>query len=173
MKNAEELSPAVKLMIQSGAVPQNALQQLINWRLLPEGSEESHGEREVTLESEWSTVEEFVGDLGKALSEESASIRETSFDTASSIRKAWLIFEDIQKPSSNENVMLDRLGRVVLPGGDEYADVCEITFSEYEGLHKREVVKKEPRHQGKERVAWVCYLSEEEIDDNDNDQSAS
>ncbi len=160
----EEISPAVKLMIESGAVPDNTLQQLINWRLLPEGSAESHGERKVTLESEWPTVEKFVDDLGKALSQESASIRETSFDTASSIKKAWLIFEDIQKPASNENIMLDRLGRVILPGGDEYADVCEITFSEYEGLHRREIVKKEPRFQGKERVAWVCYLNEEEVD---------
>ena len=151
MKNAE-VTPAVRLLIQSGILPVNTLQQLKGWRLLPEDCVKSHGSQPVTLESEWGTVKEFVDSLDAAIKQEASTIRETELDRIGKFVPCQLIIEG-EEPFRT-SVFVDRLGHVILPGELKYEQTKHVHF--YDKLH--EVSRVESRYQGERLVAWVCYL---------------
>src|SRR6185369_3070069 len=61
----------VKMMVEAGIIPKHTLQELANWRLLPEDYVASHGVRPVRLDTtNPSDVEEFVKNLGEALTKD-------------------------------------------------------------------------------------------------------
>lgn len=152
--------PAVKLMIQSGIVPKNIIQQLIHWRMLPEDSEESIGSHPVTLEDEWPTVEAFLESLKSALVEEMKTIRETDLDQTGGFRDAWVILDNGTKFA--EKLFVDRLGRIVTPASLRWE---RLTAVEFLGQKARPVVNKEPRYEGSDQVAIVHYLEKEKPHD--------
>ena len=150
----QSVPPAVKLLIQSGVVPENVLQQLISWKLLPESFSSLHGGHPVNLESNWESVEDFVGNLRTALTEEMGTIRETEFDRTGGFKRAALLTQ----PGGLrmvEDVFVDRLGRVLLPVRYPFNDAELISL---DGGAFREIVRREPRYEGEKQVAWVCYL---------------
>jgi hypothetical protein len=152
----QSVPPAVKLLIQSGVVPENTVRQLISWKLLPENFSSLHGGSPVSLESNWESVEEFVDGLKAALTTEMGSIRETEFDRVGGFREAMLYLPD--SPWVHEDVFVDRLGRVLLPAAEPYSRVERLCLA---GDPVREIVRREPRYEDKKQVAWVCYLEEE------------
>ena len=157
-----EGSPAVRLMIQSGLVPKNVVQQLVNWRLLPEDFVQSTGSDPVSLESKWETVESFVDELGQAITKEMSTIRQTELDKSGHFEEAYLTFAD-KTLSRTQDIFVDRLGRVVLPAKPEYEMLESISFMSVNGEGKvtKEVVNKEPRYEGTRRSALVIYLATE------------
>jgi len=182
MKN-RETKAAVKLMIQSGMVPEAVARQLVNWRLLPEASVESLGSHEVSLENEWGSVEEFLQDLQRALSEEMGTVRQTELDHAGEMLAARLFFRG-ETHYEQVNVLVDKLERVHLPVHPRYEQVefvaisvsgtpkslgntIEHYWAHYSTVDKeatwrpRKVVRTEARHKGDRQVAWVCYLEKE------------
>lgn len=158
---SNELSEAVKLMIQSGMIPPNAVQQLVNWRLLPEDFVQSIEKLPVTLESKWEAVEKFIGALRGALSNEMKTIRETEFDHAGGFRDARLYFNGKMGKGTLEKVFVDRLGRVITPAEKKYQKLSGVRLV---GGPLRAVVNQESRFEGSQEVAYVHYLDKEEAD---------
>lgn len=146
--------PAVKLMIQSGMVPKNAVEQLINWKLLPPTFSSLHGDSQVSSESEWETVEDFVKSLNLSLTEEMGTIRETELDRSGGFQLATLV-EAPEGVARVEHVFVDKLGRVIFPVSKKFADVETVSLSQGPFL---DIVRREPRYDGDRQVAWVCYL---------------
>ena len=149
-------SPAVKLLIQSGMVPEKTVRQLINWRFLPETSVDLHGSQEVTLENEWESVEEFIANLRKAITDEEGAIRETELDFAGEYEEVTLRIKD--GASETMRVFVDKLGRVILPSEPKYGNVESICIHNGSGRLEKEVLKREPRYQGERLASWVYYL---------------
>lgn len=155
-------SPAVKLIIQSGMVPDNVLQQLANWKLLPEGSKQSSGSPQVSLEQEWDSIEEFVAQLRDALSKEFREIRETDLSRSGGFHKALLHYEE-SGFDAVEEIFVDRLGRVILPASEPaYRTLKGVTLMDGPPEIRQEVVKTEVRYKGEEETDLVLYLSKEE-----------
>ena len=159
-----EQSKSVRMMIQSGLIPKEALQQMENWRLLPEGSVELAGTREVTIEKGWDTVSEFVEDLNEVLSLEDRSIKETSLDKSGGFKKADLVFAD-HSLDGEEDVFVDMLGRLVLPPEQKYQELMSVTLKMSNGGPPvvQQVVNMETRYEGNYVSAFVIYLDAQEI----------
>jgi hypothetical protein len=148
-------SPAVKLMIESGMVPNNLLRQLVGWRLIPEALEQSSGGHPVTLENEWNSVEDFVRGLRSALRSEAATIRETELDRVGGFKDGVLHYAlDTSCLGEMGELFVDRLGRVILPSHPRYEDVKAVDL---DGV-KKQVARIDARYEGEERVAWVLEL---------------
>jgi hypothetical protein len=162
-------SPAVKLMIQSGLVPQNVVQQLVNWRLLPGDSVESTGSDPVTLEQGWESVEGFVAELNQVITEEMATIRQTDLNKSGHYEEAFLTFAD-STMNRTQDVFVDQLGRLVLPAKPEYETLLSVSFRSVngEGEDTRTVVSKEPRYEGTRRSALVVCLESKEAPNADH-----
>ena len=154
-----ETSQVVKLMIKSGTlVPDNVLQQLKGWKLLPEGYVESIGNQDnISLEKEWPTVEGFLKDLQEAIQDEAATIRETVLDQHGGYDKAWVSIAGLEDRMMD--IFVDRMGRVVFPPDQKFE---EVTFVKLVEGPRQKVLKTEPRYKGGRRSAWVCYLESEE-----------
>lgn len=155
---------AVRLIVESGIVPRNALQQLANYRLIPESYVESHGTRPISLEQGWDTVEGFVDELGQALKEDIGTIRETEFDGPSgSARKATLYWKDEHGTyEKNASAVVDKLGRVFVQPSEGLDKVIAVSI---DGGEPQSVVRAEPRYEGDWPAAWVFYLSTSKEDD--------
>lgn len=156
---SSDLPPAVKLMIQSGVIPKSAVQQLINWRLLPEDSEKLTGNQVVNLESAWESVEKFIDNLKGALVDEMKTIRETELDRPGGFRDAKLYFNNRLGKGLSEKVFVDRLERVVTPAEKKYEKLTAVRFV---GGDIRPVLKNEARFEGDQKVAIVHYLEPKE-----------
>lgn len=161
-----ELPPAVKLMIQSGVIPESAVKQLINWRLLPEDSERLIGSQPVNLEGAWDTVEKFIDTLKEALVDEMKTIRETELDRPGGFRDAKLYFNHRVGRAVSEKVFVDWCDRIVTPAEDRWE---QLTSVQLVGGPIRQIVKQELRFEGDQKVAIVHYLeSQEEPNDPGN-----
>jgi hypothetical protein len=172
----QELSPAVKLMIESGIIPKNTVQQMARWRLLPEDSIELSGKDPVALENESPKVEKFVEDLRGALTEEYSTIRQTDLDRPGHFEEVLLVFENPRlleqdtpvvvdkngRMTYTQDVFIDRLGRLVLPAKAEYDDLKEVHFmsDNGEGPIIKEGVSREPRYEGTRKSALVVCLGD-------------
>lgn len=154
-----ELPPAVRLMIQSGVIPESAVRQLINWRLLPEDSEKLLGNQPINLESAWESVERFIENLKTALVDEMKTIRETELDRPGGFRDAKLYFSHRVGRGYHEKVFVDRVERVVTPATEKYE---KLTALQFVGGPLRHVIKQESRFEGDQKVAIVHYLEPKE-----------
>lgn len=121
----------------------------------------------MSLESEWPTVEDFVAQLGKALTDEMSTIRQTELDQSGHYEEVFLSFGDSTR-NRTQDVFVDRLGRVVLPAKDEYGMLLSVSFQSTNGEGKitKAVVDKEPRYEGTRRSALVIYLATEKEETN-------
>jgi len=119
------------------------------------------------MEGEWKTVEDFVKSLEAALREEAQIIRETEFSQSGGFERGWLNIAGHE--SRDEDLFVDRLGRVVLPGDQMYEGVTAVSII---GESRRRVARIEPRYKGNKRVAWVCYLEKKETNHAGVDQEA-
>lgn len=154
-------SKSVRLMIQSGIVPKNALQQLINWRLLPEDCAGLSGTKPVSIEKGWDTVKDFVDELGEALSEEDRSVRETQLEHSGGYRKAHLKFSD-SSLNITTDVFVDQLGRLILPPEQVYQELTGAIFIDTNGGENlRGICNLEKRYEGSTVSAFVVYLESE------------
>ena len=161
----ENLSKAVKVIIQGGLVPKEVMQQLIQWGLLPENSNELIGTQLAltNFETERDTAEEFVEELGDALAKESATIRETELDRIGEFQEVGVEFSN-QPLKRRERLFVDKLGRVTTPIGRCWEHLTGVTIQG----KLRNVVKMELRYKGGQVVAFVHYLdSLEERNGND------
>jgi len=159
-----EPSLSVKLMIQSGLIPENSLQQLVNWRLLPEDSVQLSGSRPINIEEDGEDVLEFVEELRGALDSEAKTIRETELDQVGEYKKACLAFSDDSIAPEDLDVFIDKLGRAILPSYSRYQKIRSIQFmgdgnSGQSG--EKKVLSAEPRYKGQKVVAYVAYLEAE------------
>ena len=126
--------------------------------MLPEDLSSLHGGNPVTLESNWESVEGFVSSLKAALTEEMGAIRETELDRVGGFKRATLLAAP-NGVARIEDVFVDRLGRVLLPARPPF-DEAELISTDQGPF--REIVRREPRYEGEDQVAWVCYLETEE-----------
>lgn len=149
---------ATKMLVQAGVIPKNTLQQLVNWRLVPEGYVESHGAQPVSLDmGDSEKVGRFTDDLCAAITKDMAEIRETELDRSGSYRKALLEFEHkhLNDNDVSSDVFVDRLGRVITPAEQPWTQLKRVQFA---GEQPHKVVKKEKRYAGDKVVAFVIYL---------------
>lgn len=130
------------------------------------------GQSPISMEKEWDDVESFVSDLKTALDHEAKTIRETDLDLTGGYHNVSLRIR-AQKLDPNatwyseyvesEEVLVDALGRVILPAREKYQDLLSITFLE-EGNGQppavKEVAQVESRFRGNKVVAYVVYLKE-------------
>jgi hypothetical protein len=145
------------MLVEAGIIPKNTLQQLTNWRLLPEDFAESHGVHPVRLDTNDPVeVTKFVKDLGAAITKDMAEIRETELDRSGHYCKATLEFTDSTLNSEDCDVFVDRLGRLVTPNAGPWTILETVKFDGETGI--RGVVKREPRYEGDRVVALVIYL---------------
>jgi hypothetical protein len=147
------------LLVEAGIIPKNTLQQLVNWRLVPEGLEQSHGKRLVGPETDTPARTQFITDLTLALTRDLAEIRETEFDKVGEHQKVSIIYDG---GSLSLEVFVDRLGRVILPHRDFDGIVLSVSLPD--GTTPRPVVRSESRFQGDRPVSQVLYLENQGVD---------
>jgi hypothetical protein len=105
------MQPEVKLMIEAGIVPNNAIQQLIKWKLLPEGADKMAGSHQVCLESKWEKIGEFIEALEGAIDRKDSVIQETNFSSWPSGEVEF----DIVPPGSGPSGVLHYTGKMEAP----------------------------------------------------------
>ncbi len=146
---------STKMLIEAGVIPRNTLQQLANWRLLPEDYVESHGVHPVKLDTSNSEeVTRFVKELSVAITKDMAEIRETELDRTGNYCAARVWFSNADPAGYPKDVFVDRLGRVVMPVSEKLFE--KVLFDD--DKVPRKVVKREPRYEGDKIVALVTYL---------------
>lgn len=146
-----------KLLVEAGIIPKNTLQQLTNWHLLPEDYAESHGARPVRLDTNKpDEVKQFVHELSTAITKDMAEIRETELDRPGGFRKASLMFTDSKLDTQDCDVFVDRLGRLVTPGGEPWSLLEKVQLDD--DRESRKVIKREQRYEGDKVASLVIYL---------------
>src|SRR6185369_3329237 len=144
----------VKMMVEAGIIPKHTLQELANWRLLPEDYVASHGVRPVRLDTtNPSDVEGGVKNLGEALTKDMAEIRETSLDEPGEYvtisywcSDGWV--------GANYSVRKDKLGRLLFPNEPHWQHLTMVQFEDGPRIH---ITKKEPRYAGEKLIGLVAY----------------
>jgi len=111
----------------------------------------------VNLKKEWTTIEEFITSLEKAIQHRAETIRETELDLSGGFERGWIHIAG--EESRESDLFVDRFGRVILPGDQLYEGVTGISLL---GKDRRKVMRIEPRFNGTQRTAWVCYLEEKQ-----------
>jgi hypothetical protein len=114
------------------------------------------------MEKEWNDVESFVCDLRTALDQEAKTIRETDLDWTGGYHSVFLQIRDA--PSEEAEVLIDALGRVILPAKGKYLNLVSITFLEERNGGSppvRVVGSVESRFRGDRVAAYVIYLKED------------
>ena len=148
---------STKLLVEAGIIPKNTLQQLTNWRLLPEDYAESHGAHPVHLDTNDPVeVGRFVKDLGTAITKDMAEIRETELDRPGGYHKAHLMFQDPNLDTYGCDVFVDRLGRLVTPSGEPWTLLDKVQLDD--DRDPRKVIKREQRYEGDKVASLVIYL---------------
>jgi hypothetical protein len=101
-------------------------------------------------------VEEFVESLQKAITEQMSEIRETSLDSGRLVTVSlWWTHVN-----TTARVYLDSLGRFIIDGTPNNQAITGISYPHNDS--PREVVRVEPRFEGPDCVAYVCYLERKE-----------
>lgn len=147
-----------QMLIEAGIIPKNTLQQLARWRLLPEDCTESHGVHPVRLDaSNPEELHSFLKELGAAITQDMAAIRETELDHPGGFQRAQVLFEDSRgnEYEWNQDVFVDALGRVITPVDDPWRELAAVKFA---SEPRRKMVKRETRYEGDKVVAFVVYL---------------
>lgn len=148
-----------QLLIEAGIIPKNILQQLVNWRFLPEDSIESHGSRQEALKDPESPESQmFARALARAISEDIADIRETELDHTGGYEVVSLDFGNV---GGQETMFVDKLHRLIVPMEDRWQQLESVRFKEDE--ESRKVVKIEKRYQGDRVSALVIYVESKEV----------
>lgn len=115
----------------------------------------------MSLESAWSTVEEFTDNLNDAMSREMATIRETDLGLEHfDFQEAYLLFAESPR-NRMVSALVDKFGRVILPPHidcDGLLAVASGPDPEIERRASRKVVRLEPRYEGDKKSALVIYL---------------
>jgi hypothetical protein len=108
-----------------------------------------------------SDIKKFVEDLGEAIKQDMAEIRETELDSTGGYEK--VVLRNKSGTSTKETLWVDALGRVLLPM-DTFCvpDLAFVTVGPKEDV-KHAVVRTEVRFLGERPVAKVLYLDKEEI----------
>lgn len=145
-------SKAVQLVIKSGMIPEEMLQQLVAWKLLPESAAEQAGSQPVSLEHGWRTVEEFVDTLGQAIDKESVQIKETRLASNKRFERIHMMFDN-DDDGYMTLAIVESEDCVAVPATGK-RNPREIVIRNV----KREVWKIEERFQGDELTTLVCHL---------------
>ena len=151
-----ESSKTVKLLIEEKMVPMSVVLQLVQWKLLPEGFLSRDGEHGTRKRS----PDEFVRDLKIAIQEDTSTIRETDLDRIGGFRPVQISTKtrDVDTVfSETTEHFVDRMGRVILPV--RYNTELIKTIS-VDGGPTLDIIRVEPRFEGEQQVAWVCYLAD-------------
>lgn len=143
-------SKAVQLIVQSGMIPEEMLQQLVAWKLLPEKVKAQAGSRPVSLEREWRTVEDFVDTLGKVIEKESVELKETTIESNGRFERVDLIFN--KEPTLRELALVGD-NCVTIPATIKKHPEAVVLHGE-----GREVLKVEERFHCGELTTLVCHF---------------
>ena len=148
-----------RILIEAGIIPKNTLQQLVNWRLVPEDFIQSHGKRKVSLESNTpEEIDSFTKELSEALTRDMSEIHETELDHAGEVESFWLKFAYGSSTGSHEDVFVDKLGRLVVPIEERWNHLTDVRRGMANQWQK--VVRIEKRFSGDKETDLVIYLSE-------------
>lgn len=150
---------AIQLLIRSGIVPRETLGQLVRWQLLPEEALGSSVDSSRTWEREWSRPERFVEEIARAVHDDER-LRETELDVAGAYRRVWIRWRGGRFDREGREVIVDRFGRIFLPGRFAQRDIIGISLT---GRHEdiQHVSSFERRYKGDEVSALVCLLEDE------------
>jgi hypothetical protein len=96
-----------------------------------------------------------VKDLGKAITDDMAEIRETELDHPGGYKNIFLEYEN-EAYNGDDDVLVDRLGRLVVPNEMPWTSLVRADFRD--GVGDRNVIRKEPRYEGDKVVALVVYV---------------
>lgn len=146
-------SKAVQLFVNSGLVPKEALLQMRRWKMLPE---EELGTPVASLQREWHRAEDFLDELEREILRERETLRETDFTVAGDYCQVWLRRRGIGLEKEGRDAVVDRLGRVFLPGTLSPKSIQGIAFAPNE--KPRKVIAVEKRYLGDRVASLVCRL---------------
>jgi hypothetical protein len=150
---------AVELIIEAGLVPQGTVQQLVNWRALPETMTGLHGRRPVSLERDSTEAAKFAEALATQVAREEQSIRETEFTPMGSATVVRVHFSD-GTLHSNVQVVVDKHGQIHVPAiifhNGRPKGIESIAFNLEEV--PTPVISVEPRYTGEKVTSYVCQL---------------
>lgn len=148
---------STKMLIEAGIIPKNTLQQMALWRLVPEDFVELHGRKTTRLDPDNpTTVDRFIGDLGRAIGEDMAAIRETELDRPGRYADVNLYFKDGRVDAAR--LFVDQLGRIIVPVDPQWET---LEYAVVESGSKRKVVRQETRYEGERPSVQVVYLEKE------------
>lgn len=150
-------TPGVKLVIQSGIIPRETLEQLVKWKLLPKEALGEAGSRKASLKAGWSNAEAFVEHLDELISKEAQAIRESQFSLPGELVPVTV--KTVGRPLFHGDAYRDHMGRIFLGSDFCGKGVQAVQVGPKAGPMKN-VVKIEERFIG-ERPSWVvCYLED-------------
>src|SRR6185295_15395931 len=88
-------SRTVEMLIKSGIIPKNAVQQLEHWKVLEEGTAETVGSQPVSLESDSEQARQFTEELRQQMEIDNQTIRETELAPVGETMDVWIVWEDL------------------------------------------------------------------------------
>lgn len=156
-------TPAVQLLIQSGTVPENVLQQLVRWKLLSEEALAQDGSLPDSSSTGWKTAAEFVSTLNSLIDLEQSTIRETDFEVTGIVKVVYLKWGNGRFDKRGKVAILDSLGRVLIPEdmlGNGAKVVLGISFTP-DISAVRKVVSEEARFDGVTKTVTVFSIEPE------------
>jgi len=149
-----------RMLVESGIVPQNTLQQLVRWRAIDPDLAERHGSRPVSLEKDSSEAQVWADQLSDCLDREAGEVRETDFTGKKNVT-VYIQWANLRLGVTNTTASIDPIGRVVLPShlfdASMRKKVAAISIGTPDNF--RDVVQAEKLHQG-DAVSDVMYTLE-------------
>lgn len=115
------------------------------------------GTQQVSLESGWETVENFLEDLEYAVEKEKTEIRETEFSSPEKLVDLW-VKTDRSRSIGKEEARVDRSGNIFL--SPKWAN-RRIAAISYDGVNYKKVRSVEYRYDDEHVSEVVCKLREQ------------
>ena len=156
-------TPVVRLLIRSGLVPENVLQQLSKWKLLDPRAVILDG----TSELGWAQAADFARALESLIHQENVTIRESEV-VSGTFKRAWLFYryETVQR-HVRKDVVVDKMQRIFVPvGAVEGEEIVAVSFAdslEDAVSSPLAVVNIETRYSGEEKAAYVLYTEDDAV----------
>jgi hypothetical protein len=155
-------TPAVRLLIQSGVIPENALRQLVKWKIFDKKvlDQTPDGSPPTSLSAGWETPDQFVDALTELIELEQDTIRETDFEVAGAFKTVWFKWGNGRFDKKERQVLVDNMGRVFVPrsmlkNGNRIVQAVSFTPNSSD---LQRVISEETRFNGTEAVVTVLNL---------------
>lgn len=149
------MKEATRMLIASGLIPKQMIEQLVNWKALPEEALTEAGSHEGFSEDK---ARKFLEYLEQLVDEEQESVRETSLGIEGDLTFVWL---EGMSPGAPLMLLQDKMGRIHIPAHFiEAEDVKKVRVGQYN--NELEVVRVEEEYMGEDLAFLALSLEGKE-----------